>query len=45
MQERQKGWKEEKNSFERKHLHMHSAEHCDLDYFWTLMFLMFKRRK
>ena len=37
--------KEEKNSFGRKHSHMQPVEHCDLDYFWNLMFLMFKRRK
>lgn len=43
--EREKGWKEEKNSFGKKHAHMQLAEHCDLDYFWNLMFLMFKGRK
>ena len=43
--EREKGCKEEKNSFGKKHAHMQPAEHCDLDYFWNLMFLMFKGRK
>lgn len=43
--EREKGCIEEKNSFGRKHSHMQPAEHCDLDYFWNLMFLMFKGRK
>lgn len=43
--EREQGCKEEKNSFGRKHSHMQPTEHCDLDYFWNLMFLMFKGRK